>query len=91
MLNQFIHGFCSFGQVWICEIIFNKPFITKIFYLIFKSQDSFKGWPVFSKIIINMNENFTVVTYQKICGKFATSKVIIVNLLKITADTFNGE
>ena len=38
-----------------------------------------------------MNENFTVVTYQKICGKFATSKVIIVNLLKITADTFNGD
>ena len=36
-------------------------------------------------------ENFTVVTYQKICGKFATSKVIIVNLLKITADTFNGD
>ena len=89
MLNQPFHGFSSLRHVSVSEIVFNKTFITQISHFIFKSQNSFERRPVFAIIIIDMNKNFTSIANQKIGSQLSAGKIIIVNLLKIAAGTFD--
>lgn len=88
MGDKIAHCFCGSGHIGIGEISLNKPFIRKVPNLVFKSKNTFKGWPVFSEVVIDMNENFTAVADQEIGCQLTAGKIIIINLFEVSAGSF---